>query len=102
MSRTLALAQSNGEAFLMDRLRLRFVAHDVERQFRHESVVESLTTIRLYLAGAAALYLAFGILDIITGDPALQVLLFIRCAIVCPILLGSVALSFHPGFARHS
>ena len=95
--------QPNADAaFFLDRLRLRFVARSVERQFRHESIAESIGIIRTYLAAAAALYLAFGILDVITEDPALAELLFIRCAIVCPILLGGIAFTFHPSFPRFS
>ncbi len=89
-------------AFFLDRLRLRFVARAIERQFLEESIAESVGIIRTYLAAAAALYLAFGILDVITEDPALAELLFIRCAIVCPILLGSLAFTFHPRFPRLS
>ncbi len=88
--------------FLLDRLRLRFRSPEMERRFQTESIAASLGIIRLYLAAAAALYLTFGVLDIITEDPALKTLLFIRCAIVTPILLGGCAATFHPAFPKYS
>jgi len=88
--------------FLLDRLRLRFRSPEVERRFRQESIAASLGIIRLYLVAAVALYLTFGILDVITDDPSLKILLFIRCAIVTPILLGSCAATFHPNFPKYS
>jgi len=101
----LPAGQSHGVAepdFLLDRLRLRFKSPEVERRFQQESIAASLGIIRLYLAAAAALYLVFGILDVITEDPALRTLLFIRCAIVAPILLGSCAATFHRAFPKYS
>jgi len=74
----------------------------VERRFQQESIAASLGIIRLYLVAAVALYLTFGILDVITDDPSLKILLFIRCAIVTPILLGSCAATFHPNFPKYS
>src|SRR5476649_354719 len=88
--------------FLLDRLRLRFKSPEVERRFQTESIAASLGIIRLYLVAAAALYLSFGLLDVITEDPALRTLLFIRCAIVAPILLGSCAATFHHAFPKYS
>jgi signal transduction histidine kinase len=88
--------------FLLDPLRLSFRSQDVERRFQIESVAETLGIIRTYLGAAAALYMAFGVLDVITGDPALPTLMLIRFAVVCPILLGSFAATFHPAFPRHS
>ncbi|HYS45367.1 MAG TPA: HAMP domain-containing sensor histidine kinase [Rhizomicrobium sp.] len=101
----LPAGQSLGVAepdFLLDRLRLRFKSPEVERRFQTESIAASLGIIRLYLAAAAALYLTFGMLDVITEDPALRTLLFIRCAVVMPILLGSCAATFHRAFPRFS
>ena len=74
----------------------------MERRFQLESIAASLGIIRLYLAAAAVLYLSFGLLDVITEDPALRTLLFIRCAIVAPILLGSCAATFHRAFPKYS
>lgn len=88
--------------FLLDRLRLRFKSPEVERRFQTESITASLGIIRLYLAAAAALYLSFGLLDVITEDPALRTMLFIRCAIVAPILLGSCAATFHRAFPKYA
>ena len=90
-----------GSQFLLDRLRLRFRDGAVERLFQRESVAESLGIVRTYLAAAAVLFAVFGLLDVTTEDPALPVLLFIR-AIVCPILLGSCALTFHRNFPRYA
>jgi signal transduction histidine kinase len=88
--------------FLLDPLRLSFKSAAVEKRFQIENVRESLGIIRLYLAAAVALYAAFGILDFITDDPALETLLLIRLAVVCPILLGSCAATFHPSFPKYS
>jgi len=90
-----------GTLFLLDRLRLRFHALEIERQFQVESIAESLGIIRIYLAAAAVLYAVFGVLDFVTEDPSLTTLLAIR-AIVCPILLGSCALTFHRAFPKYS
>jgi signal transduction histidine kinase len=89
-------------AFVLNPLRLSFRTRLTEEQFQHENIVESLNIIRVYLCAAAALYLTFGILDAITGDPSLPTLLLIRCGIVCPILLASCAATFHPAFPKYS
>ena len=89
-------------AFLLNPLRLSFNAPEAEHRFQRENIVESLNIIRTYLAAAAALYSAFGVLDIIINDPALRTMLLIRFAIVCPILLGSCAATFHPAFPKYS
>ena len=90
-----------GGPYLLDRLRLRFRNLAIERQFQCESIAESLVIIRVYLGAAALLYAAFGVLDVITEDPSLPVLLLIR-AIVCPILLVSCALTWHRAFPKYS
>jgi signal transduction histidine kinase len=90
-----------GTSFPLDLLRLRFSDRATERQFQIESIAESLGIIRTYLAAAALLYATFGILDIITEDPALSDLLLIR-AIVCPILIGSCLATFHRAFPKYS
>jgi two-component system cell cycle sensor histidine kinase PleC len=90
-----------GPPFLLDRLRLRFVADSVEHAFQTESVAEALVVIRIYLCAASALYAAFGLLDVTTTDPAIATMLTIR-VVVCAVLLGSCALSFHRSFPRWS
>jgi signal transduction histidine kinase len=90
-----------GPAFLLDRVRLRFRDLAAERHFQVESIAESLGIIRVYIVAAAALFASFGVLDVITGDPALPTLVLIR-AIVCPILLGSFGLTFHRAFPKYS
>lgn len=87
--------------FLLDRLRLRFIASSVEQQFEQESMAESLGIIRLYLGAAVGLYAAFSVLDVISEDPALLTLLTIRI-VVCIVLATSCALTFHPSFLRES
>jgi two-component system, cell cycle sensor histidine kinase PleC len=89
-------------AFLLNPLRLSFKAPEIEHRFQRENVVESLNIIRVYLGAAAVLYSAFGILDVIINDPALRTVLLIRFAIICPILLMSLGITFHAAFPKYS
>jgi two-component system, cell cycle sensor histidine kinase PleC len=84
----------------LDELRLRFCDPEVEARFRRESTNEARTIIRIYLLAAALLYLSFGFLDALVGEPVVATLWFIRYAIVCPVLVASAMLTYVPPFER--
>jgi signal transduction histidine kinase len=95
-------AKAPESGFDLDRLQLRFRDHDVEARYRRESLNEARVIIRTYLVAAAGLYMAFGILDGVVGAGVTAELLFIRYALVCPILLGAAALTYLPSFEKFS
>jgi two-component system cell cycle sensor histidine kinase PleC len=93
-------ARSTEGGYDLDKLRLRFADAGIEARYRLESLNESRSLIRTYLIAAAVLYLTFGILDVVVGGDMVGALLFIRYAMVCPVLLGAAALTYVPGFPR--
>ena len=95
-------AKAPESGFDLDRLQLRFRDLDVEARYRRESLNEARVIIRTYLVAAAGLYMAFGILDSVVGAGVTTELLFIRYALVCPILLGAAALTYLPSFEKFS
>ncbi|HJW42575.1 MAG TPA: ATP-binding protein [Rhizomicrobium sp.] len=86
--------------FELDKLRLRFSDAAIEARYRRESINESRSLIRTYLAAAAALYLTFGILDAEVGGQTVEALWFIRYGVVCPILIAAALLTYVPAFER--
>ncbi|MEI9994406.1 MAG: ATP-binding protein [Rhizomicrobium sp.] len=95
-------SRSADSGYDLDRLRLRFGDPAIEERFRVESINESRPLIRTYLVAAAMLYLTFGVLDAVVGGSLVGILWFIRYAVVCPILLGSAALTYVPSFETFS
>ena len=86
--------------FELDKLRLRFCDAAIEARYRRESLNESRSLIRTYLAAAAVLYLTFGILDAEVGGPTVGALWFIRYGVVCPILITAAILTYVPAFEK--
>jgi signal transduction histidine kinase len=86
----------------LDKLRLRFQDAGVEARYRVETLDESRPLIRTYLLAAAMLYMSFGILDTVVGGPMVSTLLFIRYAIVCPVLVGVALLTYVQPFGKFS
>jgi signal transduction histidine kinase len=98
MSEHAYLPTTNELAF--SRLWLRFRNPQIERDFAGRALADSMAFIRIYLIAGTALYALFGLLDARVGGSALHTMLFIRYAIVCPMLLGVFALTFTGLFAR--
>jgi two-component system, cell cycle sensor histidine kinase PleC len=94
------LDEKNERDFALDPFRLRFRDPAIERTFLDVTLRQSINFIRAYLIAGLLLYSFFSILDVVTADPALPALLFIRFGIVCPYLIGIFALTFFPLFFR--
>ncbi|MEJ1970541.1 MAG: ATP-binding protein [Rhizomicrobium sp.] len=92
--------RSAERGFDLDRLQLRFRDPAVEERYRVESLHESRVLIRTYLIAASFLYLTFGVLDSVVGGTMAHTLLFIRYAVVCPVLIGAAMLTYVPSFEK--
>jgi len=88
--------------FALDPIWLRFRDPEVERVFLDVTLHQSINFIRAYLIAGICLYALFGILDSVVGGAALPSMLFIRFALVIPLLLGGLLLTFLPVFYRVS
>lgn len=88
--------------YKLNKFTLYFQDPEVEENFMRGSLQKSLPVIRLSLFFGAILYGFFGILDYIMLGPEATTAWLIRYAGVCPVLLGVMALTFHPKFYRIS
>jgi len=73
----------------------------LEQRFRTQHFRTFLPFLRIALVLAFLLYAGFGIADIYVVPDFVAQAWVIRFAIVCPLILGIVALSFTPAFERH-
>jgi signal transduction histidine kinase len=80
--------------FELDRIWLRFRDPAVESVFLSDMLRTSINFIRAYLIAGTCLYISFGFLDYVVGGASLKALWLIRYAIVVPILLGVLSLTF--------
>ncbi|HEU0071587.1 MAG TPA: HAMP domain-containing sensor histidine kinase [Alphaproteobacteria bacterium] len=86
--------------YSLNTLSLSFDDPDIERRFTAEHLHRALPTIRIFLLAANALYALFGILDHYILPETHGIMWLIRYAGVCPLLLLSLALTYHPSFPR--
>jgi hypothetical protein len=84
----------------MHPLTLRFEPR-LEREFQTEYFERTLTQVRFALALAAALYVVFGVLDLLIAPELVRELRIIRYAVVSPMILAALALTYHPSFRRY-
>lgn len=84
----------------MGLLSLRFSNTALETAFRHDYFHKSLRQMRISLAIGAVLYAGFGVLDPYIIPHATDTAWVIRYALVCPLLLAAIALSFASVFER--
>ena len=89
-----------GPEYELDRVRLVFVDADLERRFTREALISSIGFIRAYLVAGIGLYMVFGVLDALVGAQSVHLLWIIRYAIVTPILVAVLILTFYPVFVR--
>jgi signal transduction histidine kinase len=81
-------------------LTLAFKDEALERRFVVENLLRSLPVVRLFLLAAAALYAVFGILDAQVIPEIRTTAWLIRYALVCPLMLGVLLLTYTPAFTR--
>ncbi|HVZ28714.1 MAG TPA: hypothetical protein VG798_08685, partial [Rhizomicrobium sp.] len=93
-------ADTVASRYALDRLSLSFSDPAVEQRFEQESLLASMSFIRTYVIGGILIYIAFGVLDIITEDSALFWMLFLRFGVVVPLLLVILVATFFPIFRR--
>jgi len=79
---------------------LRFHDAAAERRFKSDYLHQALPTLRLSLLGAAATYASFGILDHYIIPEASGIAAWIRYALICPMLVGMVLMSYASWFSR--
>ncbi|MGY9106159.1 MAG: sensor histidine kinase, partial [Alphaproteobacteria bacterium] len=89
------------QSFELSSTKLSFRDPGVEKRFSEETFMRSINLIRAYLIAGTLLYAMYGALDWIVGGTATLLILTIRYAIVCPILLGVLALTFSENFPRY-
>ena len=73
----------------------------LEEEFQAEYFGRTLTQVRFALVLGLALYTLFGILDLWIAPAQQRALWTIRYAIVAPVLVAGLALSYHPAFRRY-
>jgi two-component system cell cycle sensor histidine kinase PleC len=88
--------------YQMKPLTLRFADKALERRFVLEHLARALPTIRIFLFGASLFYAMFGFLDLLVIPEAVVIAWTIRYAVVSPLLLGIIAFTYSPAFARIS
>jgi len=86
--------------FELDRVRLRFRDPAVESVFLSDTLRSSINFIRAYLVAGTCLYISFGFLDYVVGGESVNSMWLIRYAVVVPILLSVLSLTFFPLFYR--
>ncbi|MEE8439670.1 MAG: hypothetical protein V3S07_08775, partial [Micropepsaceae bacterium] len=89
------------QSFELAPTKLSFRDPGVEKRFSEETFMRSINLIRAYLIAGTMLYATYGALDWIVGGTATLLILTIRYAIVCPILLVIFALTFSKNFPRY-
>ncbi len=99
-SPTAARQKSEELAFELDRVWLRFRDPAIESVFLSDMLRSSINFIRAYLIAGTCLYISFGFLDYVVGGASVNALWLIRYAIVVPLLLSVLALTFFPLFYR--
>ena len=99
-SPTTAPQKSEELAFELDRVWLRFRDPAIETVFLSDTLRSSINFIRAYLVAGTCLYISFGFLDYFVGGESVNEMWLIRYAIVVPILLSVLSLTFFPPFYR--
>jgi signal transduction histidine kinase/ActR/RegA family two-component response regulator len=74
---------------------------DLEAQFQDDYYAKSLPLVRFSLVAGVLLYGLFGILDAALIPSMKEILWTIRFAVVCPVLLGLIGLSYSSQFSRY-
>jgi signal transduction histidine kinase len=95
-------SRATGERFPLRRISLRFVDPQIEREYRKVDIEQNRPLIRTYLIAAAALYLVFGLLDLQVAGAATDRLLFVRSALVAPVLVGIALATYLPRFVDYA
>ena len=81
--------------------KLRF-PEDIEQQFRDDYHVNTVGTTRLALVLGLILYSLFGIVDIYAVPVSKDIVWFIRYAIVAPVILGALFLTYTDRFQKYT
>ena len=84
---------------LLEKTPLRF-PRDLEKLFMDDYREKSLNIIRISLVLGIALYSVFGVLDVFIAPQTKSITWLIRYAIVCPLMVASLAVSWFPFFKR--
>jgi two-component system cell cycle sensor histidine kinase/response regulator CckA len=74
---------------------------DLESQFQDDYYKKSLSLIRISLLAGIFIYGLFGILDAELIPSMKEILWTIRFAVVCPVLMGLIGLSYSSQFSRY-
>jgi signal transduction histidine kinase len=99
-SPTTTQPKSEDLAFELDRVWLRFRDPAIETVFLSDTLHSSINFIRAYLVAGTCLYISFGFLDYVVGGEAVNDMWLIRYAVVVPMLLSVLSLTFFPLFYR--
>ncbi len=91
---------ADATALVFHPLTLRFKDKAVERRFNDGEVTDAIWIIRLSLFFAALLVAAFGVLDYYIIEDGLVAVWLLRFGVVCPTLIGALALTFTQRFVR--
>lgn len=77
-----------------------YLSLEDRRAYTTDRIVSGVQQIRLTFVVFALLYGLFGLMDRLQVEDYLLTFLFIRFGIVIPMMIGFIALTFHPSFAK--
>lgn len=77
---------------------LRFLDPATEEKYRHDNYNRQIGVTRAFIAMGAIVFACYGVLDYFIVPDILYEAWFIRFGVICPLLLGIVALSYAPWF----
>jgi len=95
---TKILKDSSGE--IINTLTLRFNNQQIEKQFKIEYYLKSIKEFRVAFLLLIGLYAGFGLLDYYTENEIYKLFFTIRYAIVSPLLIVVLIISFHKNFIK--
>jgi signal transduction histidine kinase len=87
-------------AYLLNAITLKFKDAATERRYHVDHVIQALPIVRAAFIASALAYAMFGVLDVNIIPGAWQIAAWIRFAVVCPVLLGMVGLTYAKFFPR--
>ncbi|HEX5279838.1 MAG TPA: HAMP domain-containing sensor histidine kinase [Micropepsaceae bacterium] len=93
-------AEAGKPGFELGRFNLQFRDPRAELLFQRDTLAQSIRFVRAYQFAGILLYMAFGLLDVVLGDPGRFSVLVIRLGLVTPILVVVFLLTFRADFYR--
>jgi signal transduction histidine kinase len=88
------------QSFELSPTRMSFRDPGVEKRFSEETLTRSINLIRAYVLAGTLIFLLYSVLDVILASEITFLVILIRYAIICPILLSVLASTFWKQFPQ--